>query len=188
MTRQLNHARFWLTFATFTLLVTACASPASQRVSMAPIRVTFESEPPGAILTIDGMNYGRAPVTLEYDAAAVRAFGGRITGGSAQWISGATAEQGVFFIDLSRPHYSYRALFTRPASYPGIETDIQYFQSLREIATAERSAKAQQDALACQQAMQSARDRCEHSSKNPSFNSGYDCGQAQSIARRICRH
>ena len=89
--------------------------------------VTVNSEPEGARITdVSGaINYGIAPVQIEYDTSELEGQRGMVPGYKATWVSGATAQTDNPFIipDLK---YGTSVLLKRPDNVPGLEKDLEF--------------------------------------------------------------
>jgi hypothetical protein len=109
-------------FALLVLAISGCTQ----------LRVTYYyySEPEGADIILNGVNYGTAP--------------GRMTlqGGYAQWKSGATSRKETFNVGLSAGR-DLGYTFKRPYNAPNAEIDINYANQLR-AARLERKRQAEQ--------------------------------------------
>jgi hypothetical protein len=135
-------ARTALAFAiAATALVTGCASQ---------IRVTYQSDPPGATIYQNSQPMGVTPVTLTYapDPAFDKGQCVRLEGPSVKWASGATAS--VSFLNAC-PAQGYNQVysFARP-DVPGREADMRYALELQRNSILSRQAQAQQDAATAQ--------------------------------------
>jgi hypothetical protein len=103
-------------------LLTACASSA--------IRVTYNSEPRGALITaVNSITpIGRAPVTRAYNLNALPPPDANgcviIPGVEAIWDSGATARAGRLRICDLEDRNRYIEL-PRPQGYPNLEVDLE---------------------------------------------------------------
>ncbi len=104
------------------LSLTACAS--------STIRVTYNSEPRGALITaVDSVTpIGRAPVTRTYNINALPEPDANgcivIPGVEAVWDSGATARAGRLRICDLEDRSRYIEL-PRPQGYPNLEVDLE---------------------------------------------------------------
>ncbi len=97
----------------FCFLLTACAMPVMQNES----RVTIESNPPGAILSTQGLRE-HAPYTWTWPLVP----GQRTTDViRAEWPSGAFA---TFRINLT-PGRTAHYIVRRPSNFPGLSQDVQ---------------------------------------------------------------
>ena len=123
-------------FALLVLAISGCTQ----------LRVTYYyySEPEGANIILNGVNYGTAPVRLNYTPTKKHEAAGRMTlqGGYAQWKSGATARKETFNVDLSAGR-DLGYTFKRPFNAPNAEIDINYANQLR-AARLERKRQAEQ--------------------------------------------
>jgi hypothetical protein len=109
------------------LLITLMISGCSNDVS-----VTYYSQPPGANIVMGGANRGMAPVRLNYKLTKEMetADSLNIQGGYAMWKSGATATTDAIRLNLLKGR-SYSFTFVRPQNTPGVETDLQFADYLR---------------------------------------------------------
>ena len=116
------------------LLLTACATP------LAPheVRVTFESEPPGAMIYSANQAYGLAPQTLTFSLSPDAVRQGWVDNNNirALWPSGA--EQRGIRLTLQIKEGNFK--FSRPPSAPGLDKDLSWALQLRQTAAAEGQA------------------------------------------------
>lgn len=145
-----------LTVTALSLLV-GCASN---------LKVTFDSDPPGAALYQGQQRFGYTPFILQYTVSKEDKERGYkvLAGTSVRWASGATAEENSLTADLKRYGYSQQFTFQRPENVPGRETDERFSLELNRTRAIERQASAQEEQAAAQQrqaAAQEARARAE---------------------------
>jgi hypothetical protein len=132
-------------FVVCTLALSGCATQAT---------LTVYSQPEGAYLTEKGSGhvYGVAPAAIAYDSKALAGFRRAdgcylVKGLEAKWVSGATA--GLEVITLcGQSNGTYNITFSRPASYPDLEKDLQFALQLQSIRAQQQQARAAQDAAA----------------------------------------
>ncbi len=89
--------------------------------------VTVNSDPEGASITdISGaINYGIAPVQIEYDTGELEGQQGLVPGYKATWVSGATAQTENPFA-IADLRYGASVMLKRPADAPGLEKDLDF--------------------------------------------------------------
>lgn len=135
MTRQLWS---WATIATVVLLASGCANS---------LKVTYISDPPGAVVYSNNKNFGYAPVTLEYQISEEDRQRGyvNLSGTQVRWASGASASVSTVRANLS-VGYDQQFTFNRPESYPGRENDVHFALELQRLAIMQRQADAQESA------------------------------------------
>lgn len=118
-------------------LISGCATPLKPN----QVRITFNSEPPGAMIYDGEKAWGNAPVTLVLTASenAMRAGYSEQNSVYAMWPSGAKSRKGV------RIHVgkgSQQFTFSRPSDAPGLDKDLAYAAQLRQIRASEEQASA----------------------------------------------
>lgn len=89
--------------------------------------VTVQSDPEGARITdpTGAINYGIAPVEIEYDKSELEGQRGMVPGYKATWVSGATAETEHPFV-IADLRYGTSVLLKRPENVPGLEKDLAF--------------------------------------------------------------
>lgn len=114
------------------------------------MRVTYYSDPPGAVLYKSGQRLGYTPQTFYYDISdEIKNLGFVTIGGAkAQWTSGATAEMKSWKAYLSNG-LTYYHTFNRPNEISGREIDERFSLDLEQTRAMQRQAEA---AEAAQQA------------------------------------
>lgn len=122
-------------------LLVGCATPLKPN----QVRVTFNSEPPGAMIYDGEKAWGTAPVVLVLTASesAMRVGYADQNNMYAMWPSGAKSRKGV------RIHVgqgSRQFAFSRPSDVPGLDKDLAYAAQLRQIKASEQQANAASDA------------------------------------------
>jgi hypothetical protein len=124
------------------LFFSGCSSP--------QMRVTYYSDPPGAVLYKSGQRVGYTPQTFYYDISDEIQNSGFVTigGAKAQWASGAIAEMKSWKAYLSNG-LAYYHTFNRPNEIAGREIDERFSLELEQTKAMQRQAKA---AEAAQQA------------------------------------
>ncbi|MEK6662379.1 MAG: hypothetical protein AABY73_00805 [Pseudomonadota bacterium] len=146
-----------LFFAVF--FVSGCASQ---------LRVTYQSDPPGAVLYSGGQRVGYTPQTLHYnvtDDVKKRGFV-VLADTKVVWASGAAAEAKALKADLTRSGYSQQYMFNRPSNIPGLETDLRFSLDLDRTRALQRQATAQESQAAAQRRQAEAQ---EESARNESY-------------------
>ena len=116
--------------------------------------LTVQSQPEGAYMTEKGSGkaFGVAPVTVVYDSKALerskRADGCYLVKGfEARWVSGATANLELITL-CGNSSGTYNITFSRDASSPDLEKDLQFALHLQSIRAQQQQAQAAQDAAA----------------------------------------
>lgn len=113
----------------FLVLVAGCSSNR--------VKITFDSYPPGAVITSGETNWGTGPVTmvwkLEKDQNPSESE--KIT---ATWISGAMSSATMTLVAGTRGSY----VFNRPQGFPGLEADIHWATNLQQQDSANDVAQA----------------------------------------------
>ena len=96
------------------------------------LRVTVYSDPPLATIYQGSQKMGVAPVELSYKLSEeqIRAGSASVSGLTARWVSGATAEINSLNLSLANGK-AQQFTFVRPQSYPGVEMDVQYVSEYR---------------------------------------------------------
>jgi len=162
------------------LLLSGCASAPVYTPPPPQLRITFITDPPGAVLYQNGVRLdGYAPLTLSYDPNATRKLGGNITEVTARWQSGASI--------TIKPHinpdesYSWTQTITRPA-IPGRDIDEQV-EAMRQ----------QQQAQQIQQQQQYQQQQQQQSSESNAalsniVNSGVLSNIGQALGGALGRH
>lgn len=120
------------------LMLGACASS---------LKVTYQSDPPGAALYQGSQMVGYTPYVLEYQVSDDdRKRGAKLLHGTTvKWASGATAQVPSLNADLTRFGLNQQFTFQRPDSYPGRDIDMQFALKLQELAIMRQQANAQQN-------------------------------------------
>lgn len=133
------------------LLLSGCASK---------LRVTYNSDPPGAVLYSGGQRIGYTPQTLYYnvsDETKKRGFMNLVTT-KVQWASGATAEMQTLKADLAKYGLSQQFTFNRPNGFPGRDTDVRFSLELDRTRAIQRQAAAQEEQAAAQRRQADAQE------------------------------
>ncbi len=133
------------------LLITGCATK---------LRVTFDSDPPDAVIFYDGSKEGYAPQTFRFDVTEQEKQRGfvEILNTKAVWASGAKTETGSIRIDLKKG-LSQSYTLQRPAGAPRREVDIRFSQELARTRAMQRQAAAQEAQTAAQERQAAALER-----------------------------
>ena len=123
MTRQQWSAAM---FALVGLLMSGCASS---------LKITYISDPPGAVVYHNNQNFGYAPVTLRYQVPEEDRKRGYIDlmGTSVKWASGASASIPILRVNLNIGD-NQQLTFNRPENYPGREEDVRFALELQRLA------------------------------------------------------
>jgi hypothetical protein len=110
------------------------------------LKVTYVSDPPGAMLYQDGQAVGYTPYTLYYNPTDEhRQYGRmRVRGTKVVWASGASAEVSHLDADLERYGYNQQFTFARP-NVPGRADDMRFALELERLRIQRAQAQAQAD-------------------------------------------
>lgn len=121
------------------LLCSGCASKLS---------VTYNSDPPGAVLYSGGKRYGYTPLTLNYEVTEKAKQLGFIylADAKVQWISGAEAEIKSLKADIAKFGLYQQFTFNRPNGIPGRDSDIRFSLELDRTRAMQQQAAAAEDA------------------------------------------
>ena len=107
------------------------------------IQVTFQSDPPGALIfnNFENQNRGYAPVTLQYEVTEENRKRGflLVKGENVKWVSGATASIPSLQLNLHIGN-NQEFIFNRP-DVPGLEEDRKFAIELKELIARQRSAQ-----------------------------------------------
>ena len=123
-------------------LFTGCAST---------LDVTYNSDPPGAVLYQGQQRFGYTPYTLHYQLSEDDKKRGYMTlnGTGVRWASGAVA--GVKFMTANLKYgLSQQFTFQRPDGVPGREIDARFSLELERTRAMQRQAAAQEEQAAAQ--------------------------------------
>jgi hypothetical protein len=134
---------FYLIFLVSVALLSGCATN---------LRVTYDSDPPGAVLYQGQQKMGYTPYTLSYrvtDEDKARGYK-NIAGTSVRWASGATAEIKSLRADLNQYGLFQRFNFERPVGAPGSDIDARFSLELERTRAMQRQAAAQEEQAAAQ--------------------------------------
>lgn len=139
------------------------------------LNVTYNSDPPGAVLYQGQQRFGYTPYTLQYPVSEEDKKRGYkvLSGTSVRWASGATAEVNSLKADLNRYGLSQQFTFQRPNGVPGRETDERFLLQLNRTQAMQRQAAAQEEQAAAQRrqaAAQEERARAERYKVNTPTN------------------
>lgn len=118
------------------LLLTGCATQ---------LRVTYYSDPPGAVLYAGEQRIGYTPQTLRYDVSEETKDLGYLTlpPMRVRWVSGAETGIGPHDYDLAERGLYGHFTFLRPEDVPGADTDLGFALELERIIALQRQAAAQ---------------------------------------------
>ena len=110
------------------------------------LKVTYQSDPPGAALYQGGQLMGYTPYTLQYQVTDDDRKRGTklLQGTSVKWASGASANVPSLTANINQFGFSQQFTFQRP-DIPGRETDMQFALELQKLAIMRQQAQAQQD-------------------------------------------
>ncbi len=116
------------------VVLAGCATPLKQN----QVRVTFYSEPPGAMIYWKDHAYGIAPQTLTFDLPDDAVRRGYLDDNfiRALWPSGAEAKGVRLTTQVREGEFK----FSRPPNAPGLDKDLAYAVQLRQIQAAEAAA------------------------------------------------
>lgn len=119
------------------VVLAGCATPLKPN----QVRITYDANPPGAMIYEGEKAWGTAPVTLIVTAndTAMRAGYAELRNMFAMWPSGAKSPRGVR-VGLGRGDQQF--VFSRPSDAPGLDKDLAYAAQLRQIQAAEEQASA----------------------------------------------
>ncbi len=125
---------FSILFLFGTTLLGACAQQ---------LEMKYITNPPGAKLTLGGMDYGYAPLTLWYNLSSQDISRGSMSlqGPEAKWVSGASIALTTIHADIRRHGLKQQIVIERPDA-PGKEIDIQFALEREKIEIMERQTRA----------------------------------------------
>ena len=108
------------------------------------LKVTYQSDPPGASLFQNGQLMGYTPYTLQYQLSDDDRRQGvkLLQGTSVKWASGASANVPNLTANLTQFGLTQHFTFQRP-DVPGRETDMQFALELQKLAIMRQQAQAQ---------------------------------------------
>ena len=143
-----------ITFAFFMIggsLLSGCAST---------LHITYDSDPPGAVLYQGQQRFGYTPVSVQYQVSTEeKKLGYKVVEGTlVRWASGATAEMSSFKADLNQRGFSQYFSFQRPEGVPGRETDVQFSLELDRTRALQRQAAAQEEQARAQRRQAAAQE------------------------------
>lgn len=130
--------RYMILITAFLAVVLAgCATPLQQN----QVRVTFMSEPPGAMIYDGSKAWGVAPVELVYTGSPTDVQRGYLVANNAYavWASGARSPVGVR-LGIGKGDQGFT--FSRPPNAPGFDKDLAFAAKLRQVAAQEDAADA----------------------------------------------
>lgn len=115
------------------------------------LRVTYYSDPPGAVLYSGGVRVGYTPQTLDYNVSDEDKKRGYsvLEGTRVQWVSGATAENKSIRANLANG-LAQSLSYKRPNGVPGRESDEKFAIELQRAIAIQQQA----DSLEAQAAAQ----------------------------------
>lgn len=130
-------------FRTVIISVFACIILVGCATSLKPnqVLITFNSEPPGAMIYDGEKAWGIAPIKLVFSANeyVMRAGYADQNGFYAMWPSGAKSKKGG---RVNVGQGSQQFTFSRPSDAPGLDKDLTYAAQLRQIEASEEQASA----------------------------------------------
>jgi hypothetical protein len=108
------------------------------------LKVTYQSDPPGAAVYQGSQLFGYTPVTLEYQVTDEdrRAGTKRLQGTRVKWASGATASIDVLTADLRLLGLTQQFTFERP-DVPGRDIDLRYALEIERMNLQRQQASAE---------------------------------------------
>ena len=127
-------------------LRTLCAALfVCQRAASGSTYVTVASRPEGARITdlTGSVEYGIAPVEVQYPTDDLEARGGKIPGFRATWPSGAKAETAAELVP--DPKRGLTVTLERPKEAPGYEKDLEF--ALERASERAKRAEAERDRM-----------------------------------------
>ena len=131
----------WLTTGIMFLII-GCASN---------LRVTYYSDPPGALLYQGEQRWDYTPFTLQYKITEENKRLGYVVlrGTQVRWASGASASiEGLrAYLNVGR---NQQFTFIRPQNFPGREIDIQFVLELEKISIMRQQLTLQNEQLELQ--------------------------------------
>ena len=130
----------WLFLLVCSAFLSGCATPLKSN----QVKVTFDSEPPGAMIYSGDQAHGVAPKTLIYDLPPDAVKRGWIDDNNvrAVWPSGAVRKG----VRLTMQIREGTVTFSRPSNAPGLDIDLAHAARLRQVAATEAQANAASEA------------------------------------------
>lgn len=128
----------WVLLGAISTLLLGCASPLKQN----QVHVTYDSEPPGAMIYEGEKAWGTAPVNLinTVNENSLRAGYFDLVDMFAVWPSGAKSRsQSVRVLIGKGPQFFS---FSRPSDAPGLDKDLAYVSQLKQIKASQAQANA----------------------------------------------
>ena len=124
------------------------------------LHVTYNSDPPGAVLYQGQQRIGYTPYNIEYQLSEEDKKRGYkvLAGTSVRWASGATAETKSLTANLNQYGFSQQFTFHRPDDIPGRETDVRFSLELERTRAMQRQAAAQEEQAAAQRRQAAAQE------------------------------
>lgn len=141
--QQMKYSSAILLSAIGVAFISGCASN---------LKVTYHSDPPGAVLYQGQQKFGYTPQAIVYQLSEEdRKRGYKILAGTTvRWASGATAEVTSITADLNKDGLSQQFTFNRPDGVPGREVDVRFALELERLEIMRRQAAAQEEQAAAQ--------------------------------------
>lgn len=138
------------------------------------LKITYDSDPPGAVLYQGQQKFGYTPYTLSYQVSDEDKKRGYkiLSGTTVRWYSGATSEVKYLKADLNQYGLSQHFTFQRPSGIPGREEDIRFSLELERTRAMQRQAAAQEEQAAALRRQAAAR---EAQNKAQQSNIDYKC-------------
>lgn len=112
------------------------------------LTVTYQSDPPGALLYEGGKQWGYAPFALRYEPSAEFLKGGCMVlrPSMVRWASGAEASIPSLSVCASNGK-KQQFVFLRPNEIPGRDLDAMFYAQMQQVAAQQQIADAQRSAV-----------------------------------------
>lgn len=110
--------------------------------------ITYQSDPPGAMLYEGGRQWGYTPFALKYEPDAAFSSGGCMTlqPSMVRWASGAEASiPSLSACATTGKNQAF--VFLRPNGVPGRDLDAQFYAQMQQVAAQQQMASAQRSAV-----------------------------------------
>jgi hypothetical protein len=124
------------------------------------LNITYNSDPPGAVLYSGDQRFGYTPQTLQYAITKEDRKRGykSLQGTSVRWASGASANIESLRSDLGIG-LNQVFMFKRPETYPGYEVDAKFALELEKLNVMRQQAQAQERQAQAQEQQAQAQRR-----------------------------
>ncbi len=111
------------------------------------VSVTYITSPSGAEIYSNGIAYGKAPLTLQYDIIEDDRKNGNVKAASisAVWISGASVQTGNQEFDINTST-SWNKTISRPYNFPNRDKDYYFGQQHEQLLLQQRQIAQEQEA------------------------------------------